>query len=130
MPWVPGFSRRHERLNRLIQEFLAEIFEKELRKFIPPRYVVTVSEVRLNAKKTVATVFVAVHGGDPQPVMDYLAKTVGYWSHQLAKRLRHHMRRMPELRFKLDTSYDHADKIRALLEQINRGSGQWGGSGG
>ncbi len=119
-----GYTRRHERLNRLITEFMAEIFEKELRAYLPELpsdVLISVSEARLNRKKTVVTIYVAVRGmSNPEDFIAFLNKTRGIWRHLLSEKLRHHLRFMPEIRFELDTAYDRADRIFRLLENIKK----------
>ncbi len=112
------YSLRHERLNKLIQEFFAEIVEEERGKSLHPDLVVTVTEARLNEKKTLVTIFLAVSNADnPQKVIDEFNKTAKYWRHLLSQKLRHHMRRMPEVRFKLDEGAQRYLRIEELLEQ-------------
>ncbi|NPA33308.1 MAG: ribosome-binding factor A [Chlorobi bacterium] len=111
-------SLRHQRLNKLIQEFFAEILEQERGKSIHPDLVITATEARLNDKKTLATIFLAVSNADnPQQVIDEFNRTSKYWRRRLSEKLRYHLRRMPDVRFKLDEGAQRYLRIDELLEQ-------------
>jgi len=118
------YSLRHQRLNKLIQEFFAEILEEERGKSLNPDLVITVTEARLNEKKTFVTIFLAISNAEnPQKVVEEFNKTAKYWRHLLSQKIRHHMRRMPEVRFKLDEGAQRYLRIEELLEQDRKRKG-------
>ncbi len=112
------YSIRHQRLNKLIQQFFAEILERERDQIFPPEVLITVTEARLNEKKTVVTIFLSVTGHPkPKEIIDFFNQNAKYWRHRLAEKLRHHMRYMPEVRFKLDEGTARYFRIEELLQQ-------------
>lgn len=116
---TPRYSRRHDRLNRLILEFMSEVFEEARGKYISSDILITVTEARLNPAKTVVKIWVRVDNCDqPQKVVEELRATAPFWRHLLSSKLRHHMRLMPEVRFDLDTSPERFQRVEGLLRRL------------
>lgn len=82
---------------------------------------VTVSEVRLNRDRTVATVFYTVMGDDEdrQTSLAGLKSARGYLRQTIGERTR--LRQVPELRFRYDESLDRSFRLEALLDDLGRG---------
>lgn len=75
---------------------------------------ITVSEVRVSPDLRNATVFVMPLGGDPDSVITKaLNKNSAFIRGEMSKVV--HMKFMPQLRFKVDESFDEASHIDALL---------------
>lgn len=75
---------------------------------------VTVSEVRISPDLRNATVFVMPLGGDPDgSITKALNKNSAYIRGEMSKAV--HMKYMPQLKFKIDESFDEASHIDALL---------------
>jgi len=92
----------------------------------PRLRMVTISEVRIDADLAQAIVFISVSPQTPQEdrrhrldSLSVLIRAAGFIRSQLGKRL--HLRRIPELHFKLDDSQERGDRILNLLDQINQG---------
>ena len=75
---------------------------------------VTVTEVQLSPDLRNATVFVMpLGGGNAADLIAGLRRSAPYLKGQLAKHVR--LRRLPNLSFVLDSSFDSADRIAAVL---------------
>lgn len=75
---------------------------------------VTVSEVRISPDLRNATVFVMPLGGDPNgTITKALNKNSAHIRGEMSKVV--HMKYMPQLKFKIDESFDEASHIDALL---------------
>ncbi len=75
---------------------------------------VTVSEVRVSGDLRNATIFVMPLGGDEdEAVTKALNKHSAFIRGQMSKVL--NMKFMPELKFRLDKSYDEASRIESIL---------------
>lgn len=110
-----GPSQRQLRVGELIRHALADIFQERL--VHDPALegmVVTVPEVRMTPDLRLATAFVMPLGGKGAdtllPALDRHRKFLrGEVSHRVA------LRYAPELRFRLDESFDEGDRIDSLL---------------
>ena len=110
-----GLSQRQLKVGELIRHGLAEIFSRgDLLDEVVNRQSVTVPEVRMSPDLKLATVYVMTLGGDEaQEAVEHLGKHKRFLRGLLAKRVS--MKFMPELRFKVDTSFEAASRIDELL---------------
>jgi ribosome-binding factor A len=109
-------SQRQLRAGELIRHALAEILlrgdvgDPEL-----DRFKVGVHEVAMSPDLKIATVYVRpLLDGNNEAAIKLLAKHARYMRGLLAPRL--DMKFMPELRFRVDTALDYAEKIDRLLK--------------
>ncbi len=108
-------SQRQLKVGELIRHALAEIFALgEIADDVLSRHSLTVPEVRMSPDLKLATVFVLTLGGsEAQEAVDHLNKHKRYLRGLLAKRVS--LKFMPELRFKVDTSFAASTRIEELL---------------
>ena len=99
----------------MIRHALAEIFARgEIMDEVLNRHSLTVPEVRMSPDLKLVTVYVmTLGGGEAQEAVDHLEKHKRFLRGILAKRVS--MKFMPELRFKVDTSFEAASRIDELL---------------
>lgn len=109
-------STRQQKINRLLQKELSEIFLHDAKHM--PGVIVTVSAVRvspdLGVAKTYLSIFPAGKGKDLVAAMKANAKTIRY---DLGKRVGKQLRIVPELMFFLDDSLDYVENIDNLLKE-------------
>jgi len=108
-------SQRQYRVGEVLRHALAEILIRgDLR---DPEIVglsITVTEVEISPDLRNATVWFMPLGGDRgAPVETALARCAGYLRSQTARAVA--LRYVPSLEFRLDPSFDEADKIDRLL---------------
>jgi ribosome-binding factor A len=108
-------SQRQLKVGELIRHALAEILTRgEISDDVLERHSLTVPEVRMSPDLKLATVYVLpLGGGDAEEAVAHLDKHKRYLRGLLAKRVR--MKFMPELRFKVDTSFEASARIDELL---------------
>ncbi|MGZ5916460.1 MAG: 30S ribosome-binding factor RbfA [Methyloceanibacter sp.] len=108
-------SQRQLKVGELIRHALAEIFTRgEIMDEVLNRYSLTVPEVRMAADLKLATVYVLPLGGEgAQEVFAHLETHKRFLRGELAKRVS--LRFMPELRFKIDTTFERSSRIDELL---------------
>jgi ribosome-binding factor A len=108
-------SQRQLKVGELIRHALAEIFTRgEIVDDVLSRYSLTVPEVRMSPDLKLATVYVLPLGGEGAgEVVDHLKKHVRFLRGELARRVS--LKFMPELRFKIDTSFESSQRIDELL---------------
>src|SRR6266516_1746364 len=110
-------SKRTQQVGDEIQRILGEVIQYELK---DPRVgFATVVGVEVSADLQHARVRISVMGDDEQQraTMEGLERARGFMRRRVAQELRH-MRSIPELHLKLDTSLDYSIRIDEVLHQI------------
>lgn len=108
-------SRRVERLNEQLKREITEIVRNEVK---DPRIgFATITAVRTSPDLSFARVYVSVFGEDAakEQTVEGLQAAAPFIRGELGRRL--HIRRIPELRFELDRSLEHAMRIERLLHE-------------
>jgi ribosome-binding factor A len=112
-----GPSQRQLRVGELVRHALAEILQRgEVHDPAFEGTVVTVSEARMTPDLRTATVFVVPLGGKGgEAILEAFERNKRYLRGEIAHRV--DLRYAPDLKFRLDTSFDEGDRIDALLRQ-------------
>ncbi|WP_073248366.1 30S ribosome-binding factor RbfA [Shimia gijangensis] len=112
-----GPSQRQLRVGELIRRALAEILSRgDVHDPDLNRMSITVGEVRTTPDLRIATAFVLPLGGKGKDdVLKLLAKNKGEIRHAIGKKTG--LKHTPELRFRLDTTFDQMDETRRILNQ-------------
>lgn len=107
---------RQNRIARLLQKELAEIFQSQTR--MMHGVMVSVTHVRISPDLSICTahlsVFPSERGEELLANIRQNEKTIRY---DLGRRVRNQLRIIPELRFFLDDSLDYIDHIDELLKK-------------
>ena len=108
-------SQRQLRVGEVVRHALAEIVARgEVRDPDLEGLVVTVPEVRLSPDLKIATVYVMPLGGAREDkVVAALSRHVRFLRGEVARRVA--LKFMPELQFRLDTTFAESDRIEELL---------------
>ena len=108
-------SQRQLKVGELIRHALAESFSRgEIVDEVLNRHSLTVPEVRMTPNLKLATAYVLTLGGDEaSEAVEHLNKHKRFLRGEVAKRV--NMRYMPEIRFKVDTSFEASARIDELL---------------
>lgn len=78
---------------------------------------ISVSEVRFSPDLRNANVYLSLHGVEDQKALfKRILQDKGPLKRELGKRVRHHVRKMPEIELHLDDSVDRAGRIDELLK--------------
>ena len=107
-------SIRTERVARLLQRELAEIFAKE----IDRDPLVTLTHIRVTRDLSIAHAYISILAPTPAKDADtfsLIEKQLPRLRAALGKRLRHQLRAVPELRLVYDDSRQEGEKIELLL---------------
>ena len=107
-------STRQQRINRLLQKELGDIFLLDAKNM--PGVLVTVSEVRVSPDLSFAKVFLSIFPSDKGKTLikNVSANSKGI-RYDLGTRIGKQVRIIPELAFSLDTSLDYLERIDTLL---------------
>ena len=108
-------SQRQLRVGEVIRHAFAEILTRgDIHDPVFESRVVTISEVRMAPDMKLATVFVMPLGGnDAEEVLAAFERHRKYLRGEIARRVS--LRNAPELRFRLDTSFEEGSRIDAVL---------------
>ena len=109
-------TTRQNKISRLLQKELSEIFRQETSK--THGVLVSVSVVRVSPDLSVAKAYLSIFPSEKaadmlESIRDN-AKTIRY---ELASRVRYQLRKTPELMFFLDDSLDYIENIDSLLKK-------------
>ena len=108
-------GKRLEKVNKLIQKELGDIFQKELKPKVPS-LMITVTRVNVTSDLSYARVYLSVFGvDDKKKVVEEVAQNGKVIRGLLGNRIRYQMRVVPELRFIEDDSLDYIENIDNLL---------------
>jgi ribosome-binding factor A len=108
-------SQRQLKVGELIRHALADIFSRgEVLDEVLSRHSLTVPEVRMSPDLKLATVYVLpLGGGEAEEAVAHLNRHKRFLRGEVTKRVR--LKFMPELRFKVDTSFERSARIDELL---------------
>jgi ribosome-binding factor A len=108
-------SQRQLRVAELIRHAIADALTRgDIADEVIGRHVITVPEVRMSPDLKIATVYVMPLGGvDGQPVIKALAANARYLRGLIARKVA--IKFVPDLRFRLDETFDYAGRIDRLL---------------
>ena len=107
-------STRIEKIARLLQEELSEIFRLEPAK--TTGVLVSVSAVRVSADLSIARGYLSVFPGDKaNAIVNNISANAKSVRYDLAQRVRYQLRKVPELNFYVDDSLDYIQHIDDLL---------------
>lgn len=107
---------KKERLEKILEREISQIIFSEVKddrlKFV------TITKVALTNDLSIATVYYSVLGDEEQKQVTStnLQEAKGFIKSVLAKRLE--IRKIPDLRFKFDDSFDEGNKIEAILKSL------------
>ena len=109
-------TTRQQKVARQIQKDLSKIF-MQTKRDITQNKMITVTVVRMSPDLSVAKVYLSVFPSDD--VAGFFTNLQHHVKHirmELGKRVRHHLRAVPELAFFIDDSLDYAQHIDDLLK--------------
>jgi len=111
-----GPSQRMLRVGEQVRHALSEVLQRgEIIDPLIETTVISISEVRMSPDLKIATAFVSPLGAkDSEAVVEALNKHAKFVRGRISHALRQ-MRSIPEVRFRLDTSYDNFARIDELL---------------
>lgn len=115
----PGLSQRQLRVGELVRRTLSDVLTRgDIHDPDLNRISVTVGEVRASTDLKVATAYVSPLGGAGQDqLLDMLHRNRSELRRIVGRKLG--LKFTPELRFRLDETYDQLDETRRLFAQDN-----------
>ena len=111
-------SIRTERLAAQLRTDLADVLREH---YQPPGAFVSVTRVVVTADLSLAKVYLSVYapGRELTPIFERIDQHQDEIRHQLAARIRHQVRRIPDLMFFMDDAAEYADRIEELFRKVS-----------
>lgn len=103
-----------------MMEEMSDIFQREGINIIKGG-MVSISKVSVTPDLLEARVYLSLYKIDkPEELMEEIESRTGEWRNLLGRRVRHQLRRVPELQFFLDDTLDHVFKMEELFKNIKQ----------
>ncbi|MDT8394225.1 MAG: 30S ribosome-binding factor RbfA [Bacteroidales bacterium] len=120
---VPGIqyfkameSKRQQRISRLLQKDLGEIFQHEVGN-LSGGAMITVTKVHVTRDLALSRVYLSLFGTkDKKSLLEAIRKHKSEIKYKLGNRIRNQLRSVPDLEFYEDDSLDYIDNIERLLD--------------
>ncbi|WP_294080366.1 30S ribosome-binding factor RbfA [Proteiniphilum sp. UBA5384] len=108
-------TNRQQKVNRLIQKELSEIFLLDAKKM--PGVLISVTNVRVSPDLGIAHAYLSIFPSEKaNELVKNINENVKTVRYDLGKRLRTQLRVIPELTFHVDDSLDYIENIDRLLK--------------
>ena len=109
-------SSRLEKVNRLIQKELSEIFLLDAKKI--PGLLISVTQVRVSPDLGMAHIYLSIFPSEKsKELFENIKENIKSVRYDLGKRIGKQMRVVPELMFHIDDSLDYIEDIDRLLKE-------------
>ena len=107
---------RQNRISRLLQKELAEIFQLQTRQM--HGVLVSVTRVRISPDLSICTAYLSIFPAEKaEEILNNITRNEKSIRFELGQRVRNQLRIIPELRFFIDDSLDYIDHIDELLKK-------------
>ena len=108
-------TTRQQKIDRLIQKELGDIFQKQTQ--ATHGVLVSVSAVRISPDLSIAKGYLSIFPSErAQEILNNINANARQIRYDLGKRVRFQLRIIPELKFFIDDSLDYLDHIDELLK--------------
>jgi ribosome-binding factor A len=110
-----GDSQRQLRVGELIRHAMAEMLTRgDVHDPVLESHMITIPEVAVTPDLRLATIYVMPLGGkDTKPVIEALERNKKFLRGEIAHRV--NLKFAPDIRFRIDESFDEAERIDKLL---------------
>ncbi len=112
-------SIRTERVAALLKSDIGEILQQEYQHGT----MLTITTVRVSPDLMQAHVYLSIFSthGETGEIFDFIQEKTPEIRKKLAARIRHQVRRIPEIHFHLDDTAEYVEKIDSLFRKIHSG---------
>lgn len=107
---------RQNRIARLLQKELAEIFQRQTRAM--HGVLVSVTKVKISPDLSICTAYLSIFPSEKaDELLENIRKNEKSVRYELGQHVRNQLRIIPELRFFIDDSLDYIERIDELLKK-------------
>lgn len=111
-------SKRQKQVGKLIQQEMSDIFLREGLNVIEGG-MLSISKVSLTPDLLEARVYLSLFQiKNPDELLRSIRERTGEWRNALGQRVKHQLRRVPELQFFTDDTLDYVFKMEELFKKI------------
>lgn len=112
-------TTRQQKFSRLIQKELSDVFLRDRRGVLENAFI-TITEVRMSPDLSVAKIYLSMMlAKDKKAILDKILKRKGEIRKALGDKIAKQVRIIPELVFFIDEVEENAQKMDALLGNLN-----------
>ncbi|MEZ4853096.1 30S ribosome-binding factor RbfA [Flavobacterium sp.] len=109
-------TNRQKKIGQLLQNDLVDILQGEIRKNAINNLIISVSKVNVTSDLSIAKVFLSVFPSEKgAEILAAIKSNSPLVKHELAQRVKHQLRKVPDLVFYIDDSLDYIEKIDSAL---------------
>jgi ribosome-binding factor A len=113
-------SKRQQKFAGVIQQDLAEIFQREVMNFLP-NTLVTITKVRVTPDLAIARVFLSFFNSvDAAASLSTVKAHASEIRYKLGVKIKNQVRVVPQLEFFVDDTNDYVEKMDQLFDQIGK----------
>jgi ribosome-binding factor A len=113
-------SKRQQKFAGVIQQDLAEIFQREGMNFLP-NTMVTITKVRVTPDLAIARVFLSFFNSvDAAASLSTVKAHASEIRYKLGAKIKNQVRVVPQLEFFVDDTNDYVEKMDQLFDQISK----------
>lgn len=110
-------TNRQKKMGALLQGDLVDILQGEVRKNGISNLIISVSKVTVTTDLSIAKVFLSVFPSEKGPeLLKAIQSNAPLIKHDLAQRVKHQLRKVPNLAFYIDDSLEYIDQIDQALK--------------
>lgn len=112
-------SIRTEKLASVIKKDLGEIIQRH---YQPPGTFITITQVRVTHDLSIAKIYLSIMspGRDEKPLYKMIDDHQDEIRYKLASKIRHQVRRIPELLFFHDDTAEYVNRIETLFSETRK----------
>ena len=113
-------SKRQQKFAGVIQQDLAEIFQREGMNFLP-NTLLTITKVRVTPDLAIARVFLSFFNStDAAASLSSVKAHASEIRYKLGAKIKNQVRVVPQLEFFVDDTNDYVEKMDQLFDQISK----------
>ena len=110
-------SQRQKKIASVLQRDLVEVLQGAAREGCMQGVIISVTKVKVTVDLSIAKVYLSIFPiKEAKILVDGISSNAPIIKHELAKRTKHQLRRMPELLFFIDDSLEYIDQIERSLK--------------
>ncbi|MGL4585324.1 MAG: 30S ribosome-binding factor RbfA [Flavobacterium sp.] len=110
-------TNRQKKMGALLQKDIVDILQGEVRKNGITNLVISVSKVNITSDLSVARVYLSIFPIDKgKELLEGIKSNAPIIKHELSQRVKHQMRKVPDLMFYVDDSLEYIDQIDQALK--------------
>ena len=112
-------TRRQKKIASLLKETFSEILQQEGRRFFEAGALVSITQVKITPDNSIVRFYLSIFNAkNPDEIMKTMNDRNWEFRRMLGKKLRNHLRKLPDIEFYRDDTMEEVDRIEELFKQI------------